>query len=309
MSVLEELGIEGSESGDGWLICLCPFHIERHPSFSVNVETGGWICFSKCGQGNIIQLISRAKGIRISEASEFLERRRISKKVSYETLLQALTKDKTEEESTEEPKKEFYDRTKFPSLLRRRGFDPQVLKKWGVGYSHTRNAAVIPVGDLGYMYRNIDTEFRPKYEYPSWLKKSHILFGLEHWEGPDMIVVEGPLDCIWMHQMGFTNTVAILGARVSKVQSASFFKTADVVCLLLDNDEAGLIGTEAAIQIVKNPVKVITLPERRKDPQECTQEELNEAVSKPISTLEWTLLNQHKLTEIKKRKKESNNAR
>ena len=37
----------------------CPFHDDRHPSFSVDVETGLWICYAGCGQGNAEQFADR----------------------------------------------------------------------------------------------------------------------------------------------------------------------------------------------------------------------------------------------------------
>ena len=37
----------------------CPFHDDRHPSFSVDVETGLWICHAGCGQGNAEQFADR----------------------------------------------------------------------------------------------------------------------------------------------------------------------------------------------------------------------------------------------------------
>ena len=38
--------------GDEMAICS-PFHYEYHPSFSINVSSGMWICFKGCGQGNL----------------------------------------------------------------------------------------------------------------------------------------------------------------------------------------------------------------------------------------------------------------
>jgi len=38
---------------------ICPFHDDRHASFSVNVETGLWKCHAGCGDGNAWQFAER----------------------------------------------------------------------------------------------------------------------------------------------------------------------------------------------------------------------------------------------------------
>ena len=38
---------------DGWATALCPFHEERHPSFSFNVDQDRWRCFAGCGGGKL----------------------------------------------------------------------------------------------------------------------------------------------------------------------------------------------------------------------------------------------------------------
>ncbi|KKL52681.1 hypothetical protein LCGC14_2283050, partial [marine sediment metagenome] len=43
-AVLGALDIKTVESRGSWHDCLCPLHQENNPSFSVNLENGGWIC-------------------------------------------------------------------------------------------------------------------------------------------------------------------------------------------------------------------------------------------------------------------------
>lgn len=45
-------------TGNGeWLSCKCPFHDDKHNSFSFNKNHGGWKCFAGCGSGNGIQAV------------------------------------------------------------------------------------------------------------------------------------------------------------------------------------------------------------------------------------------------------------
>jgi hypothetical protein len=41
---------------------LCPFHIDRHPSFGVNVKRNYWYCFAGCGGGSIIDFWMKWSG-------------------------------------------------------------------------------------------------------------------------------------------------------------------------------------------------------------------------------------------------------
>ena len=56
----------------GELIGLCPFHDETHPSFSINLETGFYNCFS-CGEsGNLTTFIASMENISTKEAFKLI---------------------------------------------------------------------------------------------------------------------------------------------------------------------------------------------------------------------------------------------
>lgn len=64
---INSLIVERTEKRGQELLCLCPFHVESNPSFSVHAETGVFRCFS-CGvHGSIVQLISHLRATPISE--------------------------------------------------------------------------------------------------------------------------------------------------------------------------------------------------------------------------------------------------
>ena len=41
---------------------LCPFHEDKNPSFSFNVEDGKWKCFAGCGEGGFKTFQSMIRG-------------------------------------------------------------------------------------------------------------------------------------------------------------------------------------------------------------------------------------------------------
>lgn len=54
---------------------LCPFHNDRHPSFSVNLETGLWCCHAGCGGGNAFDFVMKRYGMTFLEALQELARK------------------------------------------------------------------------------------------------------------------------------------------------------------------------------------------------------------------------------------------
>jgi DNA primase len=82
-----------------------------------------------------------------------------------------------------------------------------------------------------------------------------------------LIVVEGYLDCIAMHQAGFENAVAALGTSFTQEQAAALRKYADYVFLCFDADAAGSAAATKAVDIASKSiehtgslVRVVLLP-------------------------------------------------
>ncbi len=70
-----------------------------------------------------------------------------------------------------------------------------------------------------------------------------------------LIVVEGYLDCIALHQAGFENTVAALGTSFTAEQAAELRKYADYVFLCFDGDAAGSAAATKAVDVASNAIE------------------------------------------------------
>ncbi len=70
-----------------------------------------------------------------------------------------------------------------------------------------------------------------------------------------LIVVEGYLDCIALHQAGFENTVAALGTSFTAEQAVELRKYADYVFLCFDGDAAGAAAATKAIDVASKEVE------------------------------------------------------
>lgn len=54
----------------GWAQACCPFHEDKNPSLSVNVEgdRGAWRCLAGCGGGDLVGFHMRLHGMEFREA-------------------------------------------------------------------------------------------------------------------------------------------------------------------------------------------------------------------------------------------------
>ena len=115
-----------------------------------------------------------------------------------------------------------------------------------------RGRLMFPVCDvqgrvLGFGARKLGNARGPKYvNSPAGAiySKGQLLFGAHHARAAAakagaVIVVEGYLDALAMHQAGICNTVALMGTAATEHQIAALKRLAPTVVLMLDGDEAG----------------------------------------------------------------------
>ena len=57
----------------GWVTVRCPFHNDKNPSLSINLDSGGFCCHA-CGErgSNVIEFHRKLKGISFTEAAKEL---------------------------------------------------------------------------------------------------------------------------------------------------------------------------------------------------------------------------------------------
>ena len=201
--IVTELGLDISKIRGGEISCHCPFHDDRKPSFYINQETGLWMCQSMCGGGNVEELIRRVLGKNIGQAKIWLKERglpsgaRISKRrAGHGRLERAMA---TPKERRPCPP---YDINNLPSWVIERGFTAKTLTKYQCGISYFYDALVIPVlQSHAYIYRRAPGR-EPKYKYTEGFKAHNTLYGLGSvkLDKCTLILVEGPLDCLWLRQ-------------------------------------------------------------------------------------------------------------
>ena len=160
-----------------------------------------------------------------------------------------------------------------------------VQNKNGGLYDKFRNRLMLPVVDtrgnvVAFGSRVLDKS-EPKYmnssETPVYSKR-RVLYGLnlaKKTKRPNMILCEGNLDIVTLHQAGFDNAVASMGTALTVEQTRLLARFTKELVLCYDNDNAGKIATERALQILDQSefsVKVLQLPRRLVDGESVKQD-------------------------------------
>lgn len=143
-------------------------------------------------------------------------------------------------------------------------FDANLVRKSTKGdkvhyYDNFKNRAMVPIIDLrgnviAFGGRVLD-DSKPKYVNTSdtlVYKKSNGVFALNFAKNGNpskLIVCEGYMDVIALHQAGFTNSIACLGTALTQEQARLISRYAGEVILSYDSDEAGQKATRRAIDI------------------------------------------------------------
>lgn len=171
-------------------------------------------------------------------------------------------------------------------FLKDKGYDDDILKESGL-FTYERgihdkfwNRVMFPIMDynnrvIGFGAR-VMGDAKPKYLNSPETKlfdKSRNLYGLNFAKNcgkNNLIICEGYMDVIALHQAGFHQAVASLGTSLTLGQARLLKRYSDNILITYDSDEAGVKAALRAIPILKEvglSVKVIHM-QPYKDPDE-----------------------------------------
>jgi DNA primase len=235
----------------------------------MNDETTAWYCHGCKRSGNAISFLAEHEGVSRMEARRWLADEYDSEFREPEGGAKGMWR-KHFAEVSEEP--DVVNPPLAEDLIARflpmdpgaryymiqRGFSPETLDQWYIGWDEISERVTIPVFDnddqlVGFKGRSVDPEVKPKYKilgdrpegqrrrygfFP--YKKAQIVFGLDRTgQRNKLIVCEGELNAIALHQMGFDNAVGVGGSDFSEYQANLLRWHADELILFFDQDDAG----------------------------------------------------------------------
>jgi DNA primase len=294
---LEKLGLNVARDDGQEYALYCPFHHNTDsPAFSINKKTGLWCCFNPdCNQSGSLSSLSAKLGGTFHEHRE----------IDIDDILQSLND--SDEELQEEVAEDWeeamervsinYDSNETEKLdyLVNRGFHLSTLKHFGVGYSEKKGVIVIPARDehyrlKGFIGRHTDEKIKPKYKYSKGFPRKGVLFNLNNAKHyGTAIVVEGSLDAMMVHQAGFPNVVATLGANVTDEHIQLLNHYFNEIIIFYDNDDPGRKMRDRICQeCPMKELRLVIYGNDAKDPGDLTVDQIRDMITDSVDYLSWS---------------------
>ncbi|MBU4311916.1 MAG: AAA family ATPase [Candidatus Omnitrophica bacterium] len=273
----------------------CPFHDDKTPSLSVNLETGLWHCFGCNAEGNVFKFYTDLYKVNFPQALH-----EISKDLGIPTE----SKNRSLPLDVNAPQKCHDTLMSSPELLERfkkkRGYTDETIKKCKFGFSKVYPIGfTIPINDKDGKLVNFKTRLltdSPKYLIAGG--KAEVLYNLAEMlsksDSPVMFI-EGEFDVELLRQYGFLAVSSITGAQTFRKEWLIYFKGRTVI-IILDADKTGRTAAQKVARMllpVAKEVKIINLSlTRGKDVTDYfvsnagTKEELEKIIkeTEPVQT-------------------------
>jgi DNA primase len=284
-----------TRSGHEWQ-CLCPYHEDTQPSFSVNVRKGLFVCYACNAKGTMKQL------------ADFLGHKQEGRTFNAPTTsevkakLADLMKDQSKERFIDPAWVDSWRIEGHKEEWANRGIvSDEVLNLFCLGYDMINDTLIIPVHSSSGKVSSIIRRFldpdpgSPKYKYDKGFKKSENLYGF--WQSltwnpvarPRLVAItEGSIDTLKMWEAKIPS-VALLGASVSNKQ-LKLLKRLDPTEFLImtDRDTAGqTVALELSLKLRGSGALLSEpayWPDHAKDPGDLTISEIRKVVqcSRPL---------------------------
>lgn len=300
-------------SGPDNVMAFCPYHDNRRtPSFALSLTTGLWFCHSCKERGSFKKLLRD-----LSESPQLIERR-------YGDLFEKLAQEAGSKLNRptsvvidlEEPPLDDSILGLFegcPLALLEEGFLEDTLWHFDVGYDERNQRITYPLRDMlgrlvGISGRAVGDNY-PRYkiydraEYEAWgvvprkTRKDSLLWNFDRvypaalhtTEDPGIILVEGFKACMWVHQAGFPNTVAMLGSHLTYQQRLLLERVGGTVYLFVDNDEAGQAARKRAAEELTQALQVKVVLYEGRQPTDLCAEDIAYSLQTAQRYIDWIL--------------------
>jgi DNA primase len=250
VDVLTANGVDVRKIGDREITGCCPVHVfrtgrhDKSPSWSMNLSTGLWICFSCGARGTLSMLLSEISGDEV----DTLSIQKMLVNVSMDRLLSGPT-EKAEHQFVSD---DFFNFVRVSDKrCDKRSLDPDLVYTYGVRWNPEHKSWAIPIMDqLGKLHGWQEKKLGYVRNFPVGVEKGKTLFGIERFRSRTAVLVESPLDVIrFAAVFSKPQAVASFGAYLTDTQTRLLSYVADKVIVALDNDKA---GREASIKLYKS---------------------------------------------------------
>jgi DNA primase len=292
-NLLTLLGLTYKIIGDE-AVSPCPFHSpDKHPSFSCNIRSGLYHCFTCGASGNLAHLISELKHLSYTEAVIYVNSvigwaksekwREDQEHKNYAPP--SLKISETDLALFTDPPQELLDARRI-TLPR--------AQQYGVQYSPDKDSWILPIRNpynnelWGWQEKHASTRYFKN--HPRGIRKSKTLFGYDTAaNGSPVILVESGLDAVRVSDFGEGTGVASWGVQVSDYHLALIQQCTEHLILALDRDSDGLRETARICRDFKS-IRITVFDygmSTAKDAGDMTDEEVVYALDNAKSALKW----------------------
>lgn len=302
------------KSGNENVMAICPFHRkadgteERSPSFALNIYSGLWYCHACHSSGNLYTFL-RDVGVSRTDI-EFHYRSALDEAAQYAPQR---FDPMNPIEPTEQPLPDgflgLFDMC--PQLLLDEGYPEELLRAFDVGFDEKHQRITFPLRDwrgrlVGISGRTV-IDAKPRYKV---YDKEYLDFGLPAREtqkrallwnidrviphlafdetGTGLLVLsEGFKAVMRIAQAGISAVVGLLGSRMSLEQQRLIDKLPCTKVLMLDTNEAGMLGQiDAGLRLQPSTPHLLVATYNANQPSDLTPHEVIDAVAdaRPFST-------------------------
>lgn len=282
LNLLESKNVQHIKIAGNEIRCCCPFHEEKNPSFSINLETGKYICFSgKCGKkGNLISFISEMTGKLYKDVENDLQIN--FENIKYNTIIKETLESFNEKKQNANfvkysnykfiELKDLQDEEKILGLI---NISKQISDLVHLKICITnpyKKRLVVPIDENVFEFRDLTKKSDKKCLYESGIKISNYLFNVIVNKDKSIFLTEGTKDAMSVAGFGF-NACCTFGINISSAQILKILKLGiNKVYILRDNDEAGYLSSKNTYKEIKKFIdcKIIKYPKNfsYKDPNE-----------------------------------------
>ena len=274
------------------VVCPNPDHHTSKRHFQINIQDGLVHCFAGCGiSGTFEHALSTVNGSTHREARKII--------MGHARIGNAPIPKKKGKREIKEITLTLDDFMPLPQFaleyLRTRRITDASVAKWQLRWDADDLRIVIPAfdsrGRLKFVIkRAVRERDQPKYLYdPEGCDRIGTLFGIGQ-INPGMIrssgivLVEGSIDTILNHQNGITNTVGILGSKLSEIQAQMISNLRPKrITTMFDADPAGIGATLSVRKLLGNhPIFVCRYPRGKDDPAKLNSKEAVRTIDRAV---------------------------
>lgn len=260
--------IQLKKSGSEYVAC-CPFHKEKTPSFSVSSAKGIYKCFGCGAAGDAIEFIKRHKGLNYVE--------------TVKLLADKYNVDLGGNGQYEQPRHKaniFPFSTTVSDYFKKRGLEQGTIDHFRITESREwMPKAKRETTTICFNYYRYNELVNIKFlaankDFKLFGGAELIFYNIDSIINSDyVIIVEGEIDCLTIHQCGFTSVVSVPnGASTGKVDLKyldncwQFFKNKEEIIIMTDNDKPGLaLREELSKRLGRDRCFGIIYPDNCKD--------------------------------------------